>query len=268
MLIQKNITNQLKDFRLNTYESKLWIALLSRGIATAGELSDIAEVPRSRAYDVLEGLEKKGFLIMKIGKPIKYLALEPEHVIEGVRNRILEEAETRVEMVKKLESSEVLNELKLLHKTGIKKINPTDFSGIFKGRKRVMHNIDKKIKNAKNEILIQTTESGIIKDKENLRQAIKKAKDNNVKIRIAAPITPDNKKAVKELSNYAEVRHTNTPGRFYIFDGTETVFMVLNDAEVHHSYDSAVWIKSPFFTSALQKMFTSSWNTLPKAQLE
>ena len=56
---------------LNLYEVKIWTALLSRGVSTAGELSDIANVPRSRTYDVLESLEKKGFIIMKLGKPIK-----------------------------------------------------------------------------------------------------------------------------------------------------------------------------------------------------
>ncbi|MBW2966761.1 hypothetical protein KY342_06680, partial [Candidatus Woesearchaeota archaeon] len=74
MIVQKEFLNKLKDFGLNTYESKLWTALLSRGVSTAGELSDIANVPRSRSYDVLESLEKKGFIIMKLGKPIKYMA--------------------------------------------------------------------------------------------------------------------------------------------------------------------------------------------------
>src|SRR3989338_2099990 len=114
MLIQKNTINQLKDFGLNSYESKLWTALLSRGAATAGELSDIANVPRSRAYDVLESLEKKGFLIMKKEKPIKYLAVEPLHVVERVRKRILEDAEIQTQIIMKLEGSDILNELKLL----------------------------------------------------------------------------------------------------------------------------------------------------------
>jgi len=85
MIVQKNFLNKLKDFGLNTYESKLWTALLSRGVSTAGELSDIANVPRSRSYDVLESLEKKGFIVMKLGKPIKYIAVPPAEVIERVK---------------------------------------------------------------------------------------------------------------------------------------------------------------------------------------
>ena len=95
MIVQKDFLNKLKDFGLNSYESKLWIALLSRGVSTAGELSDISNVPRSRAYDVLESLEKKGFIIVKVGKPIKYLAVPPGEVVERVQKKILVDAEQK-----------------------------------------------------------------------------------------------------------------------------------------------------------------------------
>jgi sugar-specific transcriptional regulator TrmB len=89
MIVQKDFLNKLKDFGLNSYEAKLWTALLSRGVATAGELSDIANVPRSRSYDVLESLERKGFVIMKLGKPIKYIAVPPTEVLERVKKNKL-----------------------------------------------------------------------------------------------------------------------------------------------------------------------------------
>jgi len=73
------------SFDLNEYEAKIWMALLSKGIATAGELADISSVPRSRSYDVLESLEKRGFILMKLGKPIKYLAVEPHEVISRLK---------------------------------------------------------------------------------------------------------------------------------------------------------------------------------------
>ncbi|RME31783.1 TrmB family transcriptional regulator, partial [Candidatus Woesearchaeota archaeon] len=83
MIVRDEFLTKLRRFfGLNLYEVKIWTALLSRGVSTAGELSDIANVPRSRSYDVLESLEKKGFIVMKIGKPIKYIAVPPEEVVE------------------------------------------------------------------------------------------------------------------------------------------------------------------------------------------
>jgi sugar-specific transcriptional regulator TrmB len=76
MIVKDEFLNKLrKIFNLNMYEVKVWTALLSRGTSTAGELSNISDVPRSRTYDILETLEKKGFIVMKIGKPIKFVAL-------------------------------------------------------------------------------------------------------------------------------------------------------------------------------------------------
>ena len=63
MIVKDEFLSKLRRyFSLNLYEVKIWTALLSRGVSTAGELSDIANVPRSRSYDVLESLEKKGLI--------------------------------------------------------------------------------------------------------------------------------------------------------------------------------------------------------------
>ena len=97
MIVQQDFLNKLRDFGLNSYESKLWAALLSRGISTAGELSDIANVPRSRSYDVLESLEKKGFVVTKPGKPIKYLLVPPKNVLENIKKQIKTKKEKRTE---------------------------------------------------------------------------------------------------------------------------------------------------------------------------
>jgi HTH-type transcriptional regulator, sugar sensing transcriptional regulator len=92
MVVSPELLSKLKEFGLNSYESKLWASLLSRGVSTAGELSDIANVPRSRSYDVLESLERKGFIQSKLGKPIKYIAIKPEEVIDIVKKKVAEEA--------------------------------------------------------------------------------------------------------------------------------------------------------------------------------
>ena len=48
-------------FGLNSYESRLYIALLGRGMK-AGEAAQASGVPQSRTYDTLRSLEKKGFV--------------------------------------------------------------------------------------------------------------------------------------------------------------------------------------------------------------
>ena len=109
MVINKKFMNKLKDFGLNSYEVKIWAALLSRGISSAGELSDISNVPRSRAYDVLESLEKKGFIVMKIGKPLKYIAVPPQEVIDRVKRDIHENAQSQIVLIDEIKKDEVFS---------------------------------------------------------------------------------------------------------------------------------------------------------------
>lgn len=39
MIVSQAVLDELKQIGLNLYERKLWVALLSRGTSTAGELS-------------------------------------------------------------------------------------------------------------------------------------------------------------------------------------------------------------------------------------
>jgi len=214
MIVQKNFLSKLREFGLNTYESKLWTALLSRGISTAGELSDIAGVPRSRTYDVLESLEKKGFIIMKVGKPIKYIAFPPIEVIERVKNKIEEDAETKSMLLEELKNSDVLEELNSLHKQGADFVEATDLVGAFKGRKMIYSQIETMINSAKHSVILMTSEEGLIRKGDYLQKAIAKAKERKIDIKIVAPITKTNIKEAKNLAKYAEVRHMDITSRF------------------------------------------------------
>ena len=96
MILKSELISKIKDyFNLNIYETKVWLALLTKGSASAGEISSASEVPRSRTYDILESLEKKGFIIMKIGKPIKFVALKPEEVVERVKKNLMVKAKEK-----------------------------------------------------------------------------------------------------------------------------------------------------------------------------
>ena len=75
MINKQELVKKIKEyFNLNIYETKVWLALLSKGVASAGEVAELSGVPRSRTYDVLESLEKQGFAMMKLGKPVKYIS--------------------------------------------------------------------------------------------------------------------------------------------------------------------------------------------------
>ncbi|MBW2974423.1 hypothetical protein KY366_01780 [Candidatus Woesearchaeota archaeon] len=255
MLVEKDFLNKVRDFGLNTYESKIWTALLSRGVSTAGELSDIANVPRSRSYDVLESLEKKGFIIMKLGKPIRYIAVKPEEVIERVKKRVQEQTEKQLYHIEKLRSEAVLDRLISLHNQGQDLLDPIDLTGAIKGRRNIYNHLATMVKNAKKTITILTTSEGLARKNDILLPHLAKAKQRGVKIRVAAPLKKDFD--LNKLSKIAEIRNTSLKARFCIIDRKEILFMLMSDESVHPSYDLAIWVNTEFFADFLENSFES-----------
>ena len=264
MIVKDAFLGKLREaFNLNIYEVKIWTALLSRGISNAGELSEISEVPRSRTYDVLESLEKKGFVIMKLGKPIKYIAVEPEEIVKRVKKQYKQVSENKIQKLEDVKSTNLFKDLELLFKQGIQYIDPGDLSGSLKGRDGIYEHLNKLLSDAKKSVLIVTTADGLRRKGDAVKRTLKKLKGNKVKVRIVAPINKDNKDIVKELLPYAEIRNTQRiNARFTVVDDKDVLFMVLDDKEVHPSYDVGVWITTPFFANALSSLFEGVWNKL------
>ena len=266
MIVKEEFLGRLrKIFDLNLYEVKVWTALLSRGNSTAGELSTISDVPRSRTYDILESLEKKGFIVMKIGKPIKFIALKPEEVIERVKKNLMVGAKEKSKRLETLKGDEVLSELNSLFDEGIKFVESSDLSGALKGRQNLYNHLDMLIRDAQTTITLVTTADGLNRKLEVLLPSLEKAKKRGVTIRIAAPINASNQKVAKDLSKVAEVRSVDKlRGRFCIIDSEQIMFMLLDDDKVHPSYDVGVWINTEFFAQALEQLFDIAWKGMKK----
>jgi sugar-specific transcriptional regulator TrmB len=264
MIVKEEFLSRLrKIFDLNLYEVKVWTALLSRGTSTAGELSNISDVPRSRTYDILESLEKKGFIIMKLGKPIKFVALKPGEVVERVKKNLLVDAKERSKRLETLRGDEVLDELDSLFTKGIKFVEPSDLSGSIKGRQNLYNHIDMMVRDAEKTITIITTEEGLNRKMEILMPSLEKCKKRGVKVRIAAPITKNNLKVAKEFKKVAEVRHLDKiKARLMIIDGNQIMFMLLDDEKFHPNYDVGVWINTEFFAMALEQLFELAWKDM------
>ena len=261
MIVQDNFLKKLRSaFDLNIYEVKIWTALLSRGIATAGELSDISNVPRSRSYDVLESLEKKGFAIMKLGKPIKYIAIQPEEVVRRVKKTVKNHADEKLEHLTKVRDDPLFKDIELLFKEGIAHVDPSSLAGAIKGRENIYVHLDSMLQNAKKTVTLVSTPEGVLRKFDKLRLRFKKLKDRGVKIRIGTPYNDEVKKRSVEIKQIAELRPVNPiRTRFVIVDQREILFMITDDKTVHESYDTAIWVNSEFFASSLESMFDKIW---------
>jgi len=255
MIIKQELVKRIKEFfNLNIYETKVWLALLSKGIASAGEIAEISGVPRSRTYDVLESLEKRGFAIVKIGKPVKYISVKPTEVIEKMKNKTLNEAQEKVKSLANLKGTQEYIELEQLHNTGISPIKSADITGSLKGRSNVLSRMRELLENAQKEVLVCTS----VKDFEDKSRVIvpvlERLNKNSVKIKLALSGEPEK---VKKISNKLKLKakHHESSARIFAADRKEVLFMVTPE---HSDEEMGVWLNTPFFTESLSGIIECS----------
>ena len=223
-------------------------------MAAAGEISDISNVPRSRTYDVLETLEKRGFVIMKLGKPIRYLAINPEEILKRLKRKVENSTVQQLANLEKVKTTDLFRDISLLYKNGITNTKVEDISASIRGRKNLYDHLEELLKNAKQSVIIVTTANGIVRKADALKQVLKKLSQNKISIRIATKLSDNSQDTIKELSKFAEIRELkDIEARFVLVDGKDLVFLITDDKQ--NEDDHAIWVSTPFFASALDKMF-------------
>jgi len=268
MIASSKTMDALKTIGLNKYERALWVALLSRGTSTAGELAEISNVPRSRCYDVLQSLAEKGFVVIQPGKPIKYVAVRPKEAFERAKKKILEDAQEWVEKLDRIKNSDSIKELEKIYKESVKVINPEDLTGALKGRYAMLQQMETMLKNAKKSVKFVTSATGLAELLENHGEILKRISKSGVKIKIAAPINEKTINIAKELSKYAEIRNIEDvehiqqlSGRMFLVDENELIIGLADDAKTHPTQDVAFWTQSSHAASKIfNPMFDLIWH--------
>ena len=253
MILAQELVNRIKDhFDLNLYETKVWLALLSKGVASVGEVASISRVPRSRTYDVLESLEKKGFAIIRMGKPVKYLGVKPQIILERIKTDIRKNAEERVNDLSKIKETEEFLKLEELYKQGINPVKREDISASLRGKSNISNFLKEIIKNATKEVIICTNAEEIKSKAKLFFQTIEILKEGNINIKIA--LSGDSK-TIKEIETKLQIKikKIDIDAKFFIIDRKEVLFYISKDAAGNE--DIAVWLNSDFFVEALTSLF-------------
>jgi sugar-specific transcriptional regulator TrmB len=251
MLIKQELITKVKDyFSLNIYETKVWLALLSKGIASAGEVATLSGVPRSRTYDVLENLEKKGFAIIKIGKPVKYIGVKPKIIIEKLKKNVMKDAGERIESLTKVKQTDEFTKLEELYKENISPSKRENLSASLRGKSNISNQIREILQNAEKEILICTDVKDISSKMRLFAQTFARLKDSKIKIKAALS---GNERVIDDLSNKLGIKFKkiNIDAKFFIIDRKEVLFYVSKNPED----EIAIWIDSEFFAQSFAMLF-------------
>ncbi|RLF99313.1 MAG: TrmB family transcriptional regulator [Thaumarchaeota archaeon] len=142
--IEEKLRKALHNLGLTDYEMRAYISLLKAGKLTASELSEIAGVPYSKIYDVLENLEKKGWIRSEGGRPARFHARPPKIALDINRMRIESE-------LKRYEETALAELLPIYQRTGEKEKHDV---WILKGETSILSKIRDLILECENELQI------------------------------------------------------------------------------------------------------------------
>jgi HTH-type transcriptional regulator, sugar sensing transcriptional regulator len=252
MLVKQELIGKIKDyFNLNIYETKVWLALLSKGSASAGEIATLSGVPRSRTYDVLESLEKKGFALIKLGKPVKYLGVKPKIILEKLKNNVRNEAEEKVQSLLNIKETNEFTQLEELYTVGISPVKREDLSASLKGKSTISNHLREIIESANEEVVICTNAEEMKLKEKLFEETFKLLKKNKVKVKLALY---GDLEAINSLEEFFDlpVKKIDIEAKFFIVDRKEVLFYTSKDKGKD---DQAIWLNSEFFSESFAELF-------------
>ena len=116
----EKMINSLKKLGLNRYEAQAYIGLTKIITGQADEIAEVSNLPRSRIYDILNQLEKKGFVEITRSRPLRYTVIEPTVIFKQEKENLIDELQSTEKKLEELylnNTSEVQAPVWLIHTT-------------------------------------------------------------------------------------------------------------------------------------------------------
>jgi sugar-specific transcriptional regulator TrmB len=192
-IARDRIVSRLKELELSTHEALTYVMLLMHPNITASALCKETSIPDSKIYYALDGLSKKGMLIVQKGNPNMYLPIPPKEAVANLKQQMTEnfdekikEADVLVDMLTPIyDSAENSEELEVAY--------------LIRGQKNIINRMKTLIETARKEITIFISYPEVLKE---LSESLTRAEERGVKLSIAMT-----EEAFEEDSGYlGEVR--------------------------------------------------------------
>jgi len=242
MMPSEKITRTLKDLGLTEYETRAYIALVSGGPTTAGNLSKLANVPYSRIYDVLSKLERKGWIEVQSGRPIRYRAKPPA---EAIRLFKIEQEERFKEA-----SDTIIEELEPLYEQKAEVKKPDIW--VIRGGRNLMGKIGEMLARAQVEILISAPT--LSEELLELQSFTPLLQVKNLAVRIITAEKTSSAKKLGRIQNLGVRYRKPLFGGGIIVDGKEVLLLLASGSE-----KLGIWSDEVGLTKFAKEYFEYLW---------
>lgn len=244
--VDKSVLNLFHTLGLNEYESRTYSALLTGGSATATEISDRAGIPRPRVYDVLDKLQKRGFVATQPERPVRFSALPLKEAFENLKSQREHEFKKGLEDIDRL-AAEIESKLQA--------VEPVEESAgecvwVLKDRNSIHSRIESLVQSAARSIVLSTSAKGLEKKLPALESHLRAARQRGVDVRIVAPASDE--KIAKLLSEFSVHKDSEGRHRAVIADDHVLLFLTPDGS----GEETGAWIRSQYLAENLRKLLT------------
>jgi sugar-specific transcriptional regulator TrmB len=245
-IVSEKTKRILQQVGLTDYEIKAYVSLLSVPGVQASEVSKSSDVPISKIYEVLNNLERKGWVESQNTRPTKYFPKSPSTALQALKMRM--EAEL------KSNEDHLLSELMPLYEQKETQERPDIW--IIRGDYNIIAKVGESIDRCKKELLVVVpAELNSVVDL--LIPALTSVKSSGVNVRILMSGGVPQKSAAK-ISSLAELRFKeNMFGGGVIIDASEVVLLLGRSSG--NTDDLAIWSDHAGLASFAKNYFEFLW---------
>ena len=211
-------TDQLAEFGLSTYAARTYVALVSLGGGTAQDVSEVADVPRTRVYDAVDELESHGLVDVQQSSPKQFWPVSAETTGSHFERYYRDRVGRLTAALDDLEPSSRADEQR-----GVWTVE---------GRTTVTERIVEFVEAAEREVVFMTVQELLT---EVVVNALAAASDRGVSIKLASmggPVEDNIHERVPDAEVFESIwAWSDTPaGRLVMIDQSRTLVSVLADS--------------------------------------
>jgi sugar-specific transcriptional regulator TrmB len=211
------LVSRLKDLGLSTHEALVYATLLSHSSMTASTLCKETGIPDSKIYYALDGLSKKGMLIIQKSTPNTYLPMPPKDAIANLKQEFAEEYN------EKTREADVLADLLTPIYESSEKSDQLEIAYIIRGQRNIINRMKALIETAHKEVVMFISYPGVLTE---LKNALIKAKEKRgVNLNIAVTQNVHQK---EDLSDLDQIRLL---GSLQDIGSIDTLGMLITDVK-------------------------------------
>jgi sugar-specific transcriptional regulator TrmB len=260
-----SLKDKLQQLGLSGRESEVYLALLQKSDLSAPEIAKLTTITRTKSYEILQNLVKKGLCNEKFRDGIKiFRSIEPDIAIEN----LLSVYASELERVKNL-AGQIKSELIKLHSESKGLSDPLDYIEVLNDRVQIRERLIKIQENTESELLVFTKPPYLLPLEENVKEAAKILGSRVIKVRSiyeyeGMTTAAEREELIKVIERFQQLGEEARiikvlPMKMVICDNNISMLSLADRVTLKPASTTTMIIRHPSLAIALKNMFESYW---------